>query len=97
MIILKVFKEFPEKEEVILPALYSLHSLAGPRKCIIGSCFQFLISHSMHQLTSVRGNLSVIVIVKDQGELVGSCQTHHLSMWKYGLVIFMANFHIQPI
>lgn len=30
MIILKVFKEFPEKEEVILPALYSLHSLAGP-------------------------------------------------------------------
>ncbi|XP_069739337.1 leucine-rich repeat serine/threonine-protein kinase 2 isoform X1 [Phaenicophaeus curvirostris] len=31
MIILKVFKEFPEKEEVILPALYSLHSLAGPR------------------------------------------------------------------
>uniref|UniRef100_A0A8C5X2F0 non-specific serine/threonine protein kinase n=1 Tax=Malurus cyaneus samueli TaxID=2593467 RepID=A0A8C5X2F0_9PASS len=31
MIILKVFKEFPDKEEVILPALYSLHSLAGPR------------------------------------------------------------------
>uniref|UniRef100_A0A8C5JDI5 Leucine rich repeat kinase 2 n=1 Tax=Junco hyemalis TaxID=40217 RepID=A0A8C5JDI5_JUNHY len=31
MIILKVFKEFPEKEELILPALYSLHSLAGPR------------------------------------------------------------------
>ncbi|XP_035176852.1 leucine-rich repeat serine/threonine-protein kinase 2 [Oxyura jamaicensis] len=30
MIILEVFKEFPEKEEVILPALYSLHSLAGP-------------------------------------------------------------------
>ncbi|XP_046764500.1 leucine-rich repeat serine/threonine-protein kinase 2 isoform X1 [Gallus gallus] len=30
MIILDVFKEFPEKEEVILPALYSLHSLAGP-------------------------------------------------------------------
>uniref|UniRef100_A0A8B9NAR3 Leucine rich repeat kinase 2 n=1 Tax=Accipiter nisus TaxID=211598 RepID=A0A8B9NAR3_9AVES len=30
MIILKVFKEFSEKEEVILPALYSLHSLAGP-------------------------------------------------------------------
>ncbi|XP_074937446.1 leucine-rich repeat serine/threonine-protein kinase 2 isoform X1 [Phalacrocorax aristotelis] len=30
MIILKVFKEFPEKEDVILPALYSLHSLAGP-------------------------------------------------------------------
>ncbi|XP_075348126.1 leucine-rich repeat serine/threonine-protein kinase 2 isoform X1 [Mycteria americana] len=30
MIILKVFSEFPEKEEVILPALYSLHSLAGP-------------------------------------------------------------------
>ncbi|XP_065496601.1 leucine-rich repeat serine/threonine-protein kinase 2 [Caloenas nicobarica] len=30
MIILKVFKEFPTKEEVILPALYSLHSLAGP-------------------------------------------------------------------
>ncbi|OXB81040.1 UNVERIFIED_CONTAM: hypothetical protein H355_004960 [Colinus virginianus] len=30
MIILEIFKEFPEKEEVILPALYSLHSLAGP-------------------------------------------------------------------
>uniref|UniRef100_A0A8B9CZR0 non-specific serine/threonine protein kinase n=1 Tax=Anser brachyrhynchus TaxID=132585 RepID=A0A8B9CZR0_9AVES len=30
MIILEVFKECPEKEEVILPALYSLHSLAGP-------------------------------------------------------------------
>ncbi|NWZ21101.1 LRRK2 kinase, partial [Asarcornis scutulata] len=30
MIILGVFKEFPEREEVILPALYSLHSLAGP-------------------------------------------------------------------
>ncbi|XP_064301306.1 leucine-rich repeat serine/threonine-protein kinase 2 isoform X2 [Phalacrocorax carbo] len=30
MVILKVFKEFPEKEDVILPALYSLHSLAGP-------------------------------------------------------------------
>ncbi|KAI6079098.1 Leucine-rich repeat serine/threonine-protein kinase 2 [Aix galericulata] len=30
MIILEVFKEFPEREEVILPALYSLHSLAGP-------------------------------------------------------------------
>lgn len=61
MIILKVFKEFSEKEEVILPALYSLHSLAGPCKCIIESYFQFLISHSVHQLTSVCGNLSVIV------------------------------------
>ncbi|NWX52742.1 LRRK2 kinase, partial [Steatornis caripensis] len=30
MILLKVFKEFPEKEDMILPALYSLHSLAGP-------------------------------------------------------------------
>ncbi|NWU95545.1 LRRK2 kinase, partial [Upupa epops] len=29
-IILKVFQVFPEKEEVILPALYSLYSLAGP-------------------------------------------------------------------
>uniref|UniRef100_A0A8C3FUU7 non-specific serine/threonine protein kinase n=1 Tax=Chrysemys picta bellii TaxID=8478 RepID=A0A8C3FUU7_CHRPI len=30
MIILNVLKEFQEKEDVVLPALYSLHSLAGP-------------------------------------------------------------------
>ncbi|XP_075783504.1 leucine-rich repeat serine/threonine-protein kinase 2 isoform X2 [Pelodiscus sinensis] len=30
MIILNVFKQFREKEDVVLPALYSLHSLAGP-------------------------------------------------------------------
>uniref|UniRef100_A0A8C8VP56 non-specific serine/threonine protein kinase n=1 Tax=Pelusios castaneus TaxID=367368 RepID=A0A8C8VP56_9SAUR len=30
MIILNVLKQFPEKEDVILPALYCLHSLAGP-------------------------------------------------------------------
>lgn len=34
MIILNVLKQFQEKEDVVLPALYSLHSLAGPRKCI---------------------------------------------------------------
>jgi len=79
MIILKVFKEFPEKEEVILPALYSLHSLAGPCKCIIGSYFQFLISHSVHPLTSVCSNLSMIV--KNQRELVGSCQTNPFSVF----------------
>lgn len=75
MIILKVFKEFPEKEEVIVPALYSLHSLAGPCKCITGSYFEFLTSYSVHQLTSVCSNLSVII--KNQWELVGSCQTNH--------------------
>ncbi|XP_074798547.1 leucine-rich repeat serine/threonine-protein kinase 2 isoform X1 [Natator depressus] len=30
MIILNVLKQFQEKEDVVLPALYSLHSLAGP-------------------------------------------------------------------
>lgn len=57
MIILDVFKEFPEKEEVILPALYSLHSLAGPRKCIIANHS----SHILHQLASLSGSLSVTV------------------------------------
>lgn len=57
MIILEVFKEFPEKEEVILPALYSLHSLAGPCKCIIENHS----SHILYQLASVRGNLLVTV------------------------------------
>lgn len=57
MIILDVFKEFPEKEEVILPALYSLHSLAGPRKCIIENHS----SHILHQLASLSGSLSVTV------------------------------------
>lgn len=51
MIILEVFKEFPEREEVILPALYSLHSLAGPCKCTTGSHFQFFTSHSLRQFT----------------------------------------------
>lgn len=57
MIILEVFKEFPEKEEVILPALYSLHSLAGPCKCIIENHS----SHILYQLASVHGNLLVTV------------------------------------
>lgn len=39
MIIIKVFQEFPEKEEVILPALHVLHSLAGPSKCLIWKLF----------------------------------------------------------
>lgn len=77
MIILEVFKEFPEREEVILPALYSLHSLAGPCKCTTGSHFQFFTSHSLRQLTRVHGNLSVTVKANKtseslQGKTVGS-------------------------
>lgn len=97
MIILKVFKEFSEKEEVILPALYSLHALAGPCKCIIESYFQFLICRSVHQLTSVCGNLSVIV--KNQWELFGSCQRNYFSVFfgKYWFVIFHVKFSYSAI
>lgn len=32
MIILNVFKNFPERENIVLLALFCLHSLAGPRE-----------------------------------------------------------------
>lgn len=53
MIILNVLKQFQEKEDLILLALYSLHSLAGPCKCIIttigvvGQLQSFISSHSV--------------------------------------------------
>ncbi|KAK2514139.1 hypothetical protein Q9233_015113 [Columba guinea] len=89
MIILKVFKEFPAKEEVILPALYSLHSLAGP-----SSNVEVLMSGNVRCYNVIVEMMQSFPNSETVQE-VSCCLLHKLTVGKFPKLIYCEYFLFQ--
>ncbi|XP_065410295.1 leucine-rich repeat serine/threonine-protein kinase 2 isoform X3 [Chrysemys picta bellii] len=87
MIILNVLKEFQEKEDVVLPALYSLHSLAGP-----SSNVEVLMSGNVRCYNVIVETMKTFPN-SEPIQKVGCCLLHKLTLGNFFNILVLNEVH----